>query len=212
MVGSPKSEAGVRDVAIPPHLLPMLKAHVSVMPMRGKDALLFPATDGVSHIAPSTLYRVFYPARKAAGGRTFGGTTSGIPGQRWPHRPVRRWPNSGPSRSPTPQAALAYQHAAQGRDAEIAAALSRITEGASGFIDRSEALSHHNRSHLSSGLPNGDVSEARISDCQRHWPSRKLGDRNPESRCARSRPPRRRCSPADRPEGEPASQTLATRA
>ena len=67
VVGSPKSDAGVRDVAIPPHLIPMLKAHRDLMPLRGPDSLVFPAADGVSHIAPSTLYRVFYPARKAAG-------------------------------------------------------------------------------------------------------------------------------------------------
>ncbi|GAA2165606.1 site-specific integrase [Humibacillus xanthopallidus] len=129
MVGSPKSEAGVRDVAIPPHLMPMLKAHVTAMPMRGKDALLFPATDGVSHIAPSTLYRVFYPARQAAG----------RPDLRWHdlrHTGATLAAQTGATLAElmgrlghsTPQAALRYQHAARGRDAEIAAALSRIAE------------------------------------------------------------------------------------
>ena len=27
----------------------------------GRDGLLFPAADGTSHLAPSTLYKVFYP-------------------------------------------------------------------------------------------------------------------------------------------------------
>lgn len=131
VVGAPKSEAGVRDVAIPPHLVPMLKAHRDAMPMRGQDALLFPAADGVSHLAPSSLYRVFYPARKAAG------------------RPDLRWHDlrhtgavlaaqtgatlaelMGRLGHSTPQAALRYQHAAQDRDAAIAAALSRLAEGA----------------------------------------------------------------------------------
>jgi integrase len=129
VVGTPKSDAGSRDVNIPPHLLPMLKVHVESMPVRGKDALLFPASDGVSHIAPSTLYRVFYPARKAA------------------QRPDLRWHDlrhtgavlaaqSGATLAElmarlghaTPQAALRYQHVAQGRDAKIAAALSRLAE------------------------------------------------------------------------------------
>ncbi|WP_246306199.1 tyrosine-type recombinase/integrase [Allobranchiibius huperziae] len=66
IVGSPKSAAGVRDVAIPPHLLPMLDAHLMRM-APGRDRLVFPAADGKSHLAPSTLYRVFYPARQAAG-------------------------------------------------------------------------------------------------------------------------------------------------
>lgn len=130
VIGSPKSEAGTRDVAIPPHLIPMLKEHRDSMPMRGADALLFPAADGLSHIAPSTLYRVFYPARKAAG------------------RPDLRWHDlrhtgavlaaqtgatlaelMGRLGHSTPQAALRYQHAAQGRDAQIAAALSDIASG-----------------------------------------------------------------------------------
>jgi hypothetical protein len=39
IIGGPKSEAGVRDVAIPPHILPAVAAHLEhVEP--GKDALL----------------------------------------------------------------------------------------------------------------------------------------------------------------------------
>ena len=130
IVGTPKSDAGIRDVAIPPHLIPMLRDHLDGMPARGRDALIFPARDGQSHIAPSTLYKVFYPARHAAG------------------RPDLRWHDlrhtgavlasqtgatlaelMGRLGHSTPQAALRYQHAAQGRDAEIAAALSKIAEG-----------------------------------------------------------------------------------
>lgn len=129
LVGTPKSEAGVRDVAIPPHLIPMLRGHLDVMLLRGRDALVFPATDGTSHIAPSTLYRVFYPARQAAG------------------RPDLRWHDlrhtgavlaaqtgatlaelMGRLGHSTPQAAMVYQHMAEGRGAQIAAALSRIAE------------------------------------------------------------------------------------
>lgn len=68
VVGSPKSGAGVRDVAIPPHLLPAVKVHLKNHTDRAKDALLFPAAaDSNAHMAPSTLYKVYYPARKAAG-------------------------------------------------------------------------------------------------------------------------------------------------
>lgn len=129
IVGTPKSAAGTRDVAIPPHLMPMLKDHVNRNPAGGPDVLLFPAADGVSHLAPSTLYRAFYRARQAAG------------------RPDLRWHDlrhtgavlaaqtgatlaelMGRLGHSTPQAALRYQHAAQGRDAQIATALSRIAE------------------------------------------------------------------------------------
>jgi integrase len=129
VVGSPKSDAGVRDVAIPPHLIPMLKAHRDLMPLRGPDSLVFPAADGVSHIAPSTLYRVYYPARKAAG----------RPDLRWHdlrHTGAVLAAQTGATLAElmsrlghsTPQAALRYQHTAKGRDAEIARNLSRMVE------------------------------------------------------------------------------------
>jgi integrase len=129
LVDKPKSESGVRDVAIPPHLIPMLKAHRETMPVRGVDGLLFPAADGVSHLAPSTLYRHFYAARKAA------------------RRPDLRWHDlrhtgavlaaqtgatlaelMGRLGHSTPGAAMRYQHIAGGRDAAIAAALSKLAE------------------------------------------------------------------------------------
>ena len=66
IVKKPKSDAGVRDVAIPPHLLPMLREHLLKHAERGKSGLLFPAKGG-GHLAPSSLYRVFYRAREAAG-------------------------------------------------------------------------------------------------------------------------------------------------
>ncbi len=127
VVGSPKSSAGLRDVAIPPHLVPMLKAHRDAMPVRGVDGLLFPAADGVSHLAPSTLYRHFYAARKAAG----------RPDLRWHdlrHTGAVLAASTGATLAElmgrlghsTPAAALRYQHVAGGRDAAIAAALSRL--------------------------------------------------------------------------------------
>ena len=68
IVGPPKSDAGVRDVAIPPHLVPLVKDHLSDHTAPGKDALLFPsAADENHHMAPATLYKVYYPAREAAG-------------------------------------------------------------------------------------------------------------------------------------------------
>jgi Phage integrase family/Phage integrase, N-terminal SAM-like domain len=66
IVATPKSDAGNRNVAIPPHLLPMVKEHLGNNISGGKDGLLFPAADGKSHLAPSTLYETFYKAREAA--------------------------------------------------------------------------------------------------------------------------------------------------
>lgn len=129
IIGTTKSDAGARDVTIPPHLIPLIREHLDSLPMRGRDTLLFPAADGTSNLAPSSLYRHFYPAREAAG----------RPDLRWHdlrHTGAVLAAQTGATLAElmerlghsTPQAALKYQHAAQGRAAEIAAALSRIAE------------------------------------------------------------------------------------
>lgn len=131
LVGTPKSAAGIRDVAIPPHLVPVIGDHLREHVGKGKDALLFPsAGDPDKHLVPSSLYKVFYPAREAAG------------------RPDLRWHDlrhtgavlaaqtgatlaelMGRVGHSTPGAAMRYQHAAKGRDAQIAEAMSRMIEG-----------------------------------------------------------------------------------
>lgn len=129
VVGTPKTQAGVRDVAIPPHLVPVLREHLATN-MHGRDGLLFPAAgDPTKHLAPSALYTVFYRAREAAG----------RPDLRWHdlrHTGAVLAAQSGATLAElmgrlghsTPAAAMRYQHAAQGRDAQIAAALSAMAE------------------------------------------------------------------------------------
>lgn len=129
VVGLPKSDAGVRDVAVPPHLLPVVKEHLRAN-VNGKDGLLFPAADGVSHLQPSSLYRSFYPARIAAGRpdlrfhdlRHTGAVLAAATGATLAELMGRL----GHS---TAGAAMRYQHAAQGRDAIIAGKLSEMAGG-----------------------------------------------------------------------------------
>jgi integrase len=130
IVGTPKSDAGVRDVAVPPHLVPMLREHLSRNITGGRAGLLFPAVGNPTrHLAPASLYRVFYPARQAAG----------RPDLRWHdlrHTGAVLAASTGASLAElmarlghsTPQAALRYQHASRGRDQEIAALLSKLAE------------------------------------------------------------------------------------
>lgn len=49
VVKDPKSEAGKRDVAIPPHLMPVVREHLREHVAAGRDALLFPARAGGAH-------------------------------------------------------------------------------------------------------------------------------------------------------------------
>lgn len=93
IVGPPKTDAGIRDVAIPPHLIPMVKEHLSGTITGGRDGLLFPAADGVGHLAPSSLYKVFYPARAKAGGPTCGSTTCATRVPCWRPPQVPPWPS-----------------------------------------------------------------------------------------------------------------------
>lgn len=128
-VKDPKSEAGKRTVALPPHLLPVTRDHIRDHAAMGRDGLLFPAGHG-EQLAPSTLYRVFYPARTKAGRddlrfhdlRHTGAVLAASTGATLAELMARL----GHS---TPGAALRYQHAAQDRDRVIAAALSELVAG-----------------------------------------------------------------------------------
>jgi len=136
VVGPPKSDAGVRDVAIPPHLVAAVKQHLKDYTGRAKDALLFPAAaDSNAHMAPSTLYKVYYPARKAAGREDL----------RWHdlrHTGAVLAAQTGATLAElmgrlghsTPGAAMRYQHAAADRDAEIARRLSALVSKPDGTV------------------------------------------------------------------------------
>jgi integrase len=125
-VAGPKSAAGVRDVNVPPHLLPMLAEHLVDHVAPGQDSLLFPAAGG-QHLASATLYRHFYAARDAASRpdlrfhdlRHTGAVLAASAGATLAELMARL----GHS---TPAAALRYQHVADGADRRIAAALSRL--------------------------------------------------------------------------------------
>lgn len=130
VVGRPKSDAGARNIAIPPHLMPAVREHLRLLPVAGRDALLFPsATDPHRPMRQSTLQRAFYPARAAAGRsdlrfhdlRHTGAVLAAATGATLAELMARL----GHS---TPGAAMRYQHAAKGRDAEIAALLSKLAE------------------------------------------------------------------------------------
>lgn len=130
VVKEPKSEAGVRDVAIPPHVLPILDAHLNTWAADGPNGLLFPAVKSGGHMKHGALYKVFGRARAVAGRpdlrwhdlRHTGATMAAQAGatlaelmNRLGHSDVR--------------AALIYQHATADRDAELARKLSDMAGG-----------------------------------------------------------------------------------
>jgi integrase len=124
--GEPKTAAGVRDVAVPPHIKDALREHLQLYVDRGRDALLFPAPDG-GHLS-NDAYRVFWKRARAAIGKPnlrihdlrhvgavlaaqSGATTAEL---------MHRLGHT------TAVMALRYQHVAEGRDAEIAERLSKL--------------------------------------------------------------------------------------
>lgn len=127
-VGPPKTSAGIRDVAVPPHIQPVLLAHLKDHCARGGESLLFPGVDG-GHLR-ADLYRTHWEKARAAIGKPTmrvhdlrhvgavlaaqaGATTAEL---------MHRIGHT------TPAMALRYQHVAEGRDDAIAARMSKLAE------------------------------------------------------------------------------------
>lgn len=129
IVGTPKSDAGVRDVAIPPHLMPEFEHHLEAHVPPARSSLLFVGRDSGEQLASSTLYRWYYPARQAAGRsdlrwhdlRHTGATLAAATGATLAEL-MNRLGHS------TVGAAMRYQHVAADRDRVIAEALSKMAQ------------------------------------------------------------------------------------
>ena len=129
-VGKPKTAAGLRDVAIPPHLLTILKGHLEDHVGSGREALLFPSVgDPEIQVHSNTFRRHWLKARAAAGRpdlrvhdlRHTGAVLAAQSGATLGELKARIGHSSA-------QAALNYQHVARGRDAEIAARMSKAAK------------------------------------------------------------------------------------
>lgn len=126
VIGTPKSHAGDRVVAIPKSMKKVIVRHLADHTDPEVDALLFPATAG-GHLHPSTLMKHFRKARAAAGRpdlrfhdlRHTAATTAALTGATLAELMARM----GHS---TSDAALVYQHVAADRDRAIAAGIDRL--------------------------------------------------------------------------------------
>lgn len=128
-VGPPKTAAGIRDVAVPPHIRPVLKAHLKNHVGSDPGALLFPDANG-GHLREGEYRKHWEKARTAIKKpnlrvhdlRHVGAVLaaqSGATTAELMHRLGHT----------TPAMALRYQHVAAGRDAEIAERLSKLALG-----------------------------------------------------------------------------------
>jgi len=128
VLGPPKSDAGVRTVAIPALLKPELEAHLATFAAPGKKGLVFcgPAGQPLRRASWYTAWRRTMKALDIEGMkphdlRHTGNTLTAIAGASTKELMAR----FGQS---TSRAALIYQHATQDRDQEIADALNGLIE------------------------------------------------------------------------------------
>ncbi|OIQ84048.1 putative prophage phiRv2 integrase [mine drainage metagenome] len=131
VVDTPKTDAGTRDVAIPPHLTAALKDHLHTYVARGRDALLFPAEPGGTvQLSPHRFRQPFARAKILAGrpDLTFHGLrhTGAVLAAASGATIAELMARLGHT---TPAMAMRYQHAAADRDRVIADALSRLVTG-----------------------------------------------------------------------------------
>lgn len=126
VIGTTKSEAGIRTIVLPPHVNTIVEAHLRDHVNPFPESLLFPAKDGHSHLAQSAFYKHWNPARIAAGRedmpwhalRHYGATRAALAGATLKELQARL----GHS---TVAAAMRYQHTA-GRDEELARRMSDL--------------------------------------------------------------------------------------
>ncbi len=145
IVKDPKTAAGRRDVAVPPHLLQLVREHRLEHADPSPNGLMFPGAEG-GHLAPSAFYgkaaelardgnvkrsgRGWYRARQAAGRddlrfhdlRHTGAVLAAQTGATLAEL-MHRLGHT------TAGAAMRYQHAAKERDTEIARRLSLLAQG-----------------------------------------------------------------------------------
>jgi integrase len=129
MSGPPKTPAGARDVAYPPHLGPVIREHLATHAQPSEDGLLFPSQSG-QPISPSAFFKPWKKARETAGRpdlrfhdlRHTGAVLAAQEGATLAELQARLGHT-------TPAAAMIYQHAASERDKLLAERLSRRAMG-----------------------------------------------------------------------------------
>ncbi len=149
----PKTSAGVRDVTIPPHLLPMVTDHLERYVAKRPDALLFPDSEG-RNLRPSGFQAAWHTARAAAG-------RDDLKFHHLRHTGAVLAAQSGATLADlmgrlghtTPAMAMIYQHTAADRDRLIAERLSQVALSVSGEPTASTGGRAKRRRPAGSGQP-----------------------------------------------------------
>ncbi|MCL2396071.1 MAG: tyrosine-type recombinase/integrase [Acidimicrobiaceae bacterium] len=130
LIKEPKTRAGRRTVAIPPHVVPAIREHLEVFTKADPEALVVTGEKG-GPLRPHVLQKHWARARLAVGRpdlhlhdlRHTGNTWAAATGASTRELMVRKGHT-------TPDAAIRYQHATQERDRAIAEALAELARPA----------------------------------------------------------------------------------
>lgn len=129
IVGTPKSRAGRRTVAVPSHVRTVLLRWLAEHVEPGPDALLFTAARRGGYVAESSVRQVLHRARERAGLPTLrfhdlrhAAATFAAEGGASPAEMLRRFGHTSAAVS------LRYQHASDARDAALADRLAALAE------------------------------------------------------------------------------------
>lgn len=127
VVGPPKSDAGIRDVHVPPHVADMLTEHMKAHTGRGPESFVFTTTRGL-RLSQTAFTKPFKAALPKGKGhvrvhdlRHVGAVLAAQAGATTKELMARLGHT-------TPEMAMRYQHAAADRDAAIARKLSELAE------------------------------------------------------------------------------------
>jgi integrase len=130
MIGPPKTEAGVRTLAIPPNVVGAVEDHLARFVGPEPTAWLFGTSTGTA-LSPRNFDRVWSKAREKVGRtdlRLHDLRHSGLTWAAASDASVAELMRRGGHANP--RAALRYQHATEDRDRAIAAALGQLAKGA----------------------------------------------------------------------------------
>ena len=126
VVGKPKTDAGIRDIVVPPHVAEMLREHMRKRTGKGPESFLFTTTRGLrlsttafTKTVKAGLADVGKPQTRIHDLRHVGATWAAIAGATTKELMSRIGHE-------TPAMAMRYQIAAAERDSAIAAAMSRM--------------------------------------------------------------------------------------
>lgn len=124
----PKSRAGTRDVALPPHIVPALREHLKTHSAPGRKGWVFPAArDSEHNVSADVLREAFETARaKIERGDLVFHHLRGIGATLAAHAGATVRELQDRLGHATPNMALAYQRVAQDRPRQLAEALSRM--------------------------------------------------------------------------------------